>query len=425
MKRLSILEAFETVIGEQLTPINAKQFARAPVEQVRDLLEKLTPSYGIPVSQLIDDYFDPEGARTRFYFSIDPELLHSEYVNAEEIQRFAHVSGQFRNSLLYLERVALPDPFDFLFARPLADLISGTDEVNAFHGESDAMLEEAWSAAVTFLAAVAPLVRARIVSLVPYRWLSDFISADRHMLQSAFSSSDADDAVIVPHGPLEHVNIADAIKSISSENEREAIADVIAFCDLLSGMNLTPLARTETGRRALDVITALEVVALSGRVEATAAGILVQNQLPGVAGIPIEMIVSLRQDDEAFHAWRKSFSDVLTRANSLPFTNEAQYRADLAEAADDLLKPKIFEMDKSLTGSSVLRDLVKPNGLQIGVSGLVALVSHSPWGLLGAAGTPLIKYGVKALNKKIRRSARREATLRDLYAYLVTAPKTD
>ncbi|HEV2738704.1 MAG TPA: hypothetical protein VGU66_09010 [Candidatus Elarobacter sp.] len=422
MKRVSILEAFESIIGEQLTPANAKQFSQAPVEQVRDLLEKLTPYYGIPVSELIDDYFDPERVRTPFYFSIDPELLQSEYVNAAEIQRFAHVSGQFRNSLLYLERVALPDPFDFLFARPLADLIRGTDEVNAFYGESDGMLEEAWSAAVTFLAAVAPLIRARIVSLVPYRWLSDFTSVNRAMLQGALSTSDA---VIVPRGAFKHVNIADAIGSIGSEYEREAIADAIALYDLLTDMNLTPLARTETGRRALDVITALEGLALSGRVEAAAAGVLVQNQLPGVARIPIEMIVALRQDDEAFHAWRTSFSEVMARAQILPFTNEAQYRADLTEAADDLLKPKILGMDKSLNGSHVFRDLFKPSGLQIGVGGLVALVSHSPWGLLGVAGTALVKFGVSAVNKKIGRSARREATLRDLYAYVVTAPKAN
>jgi hypothetical protein len=424
LKPPSILEALETIVGENLTPAVAKRLAEAPAEQVRHLLHELIPYYGSPISQFLIDYSAAQGLRNPFYCSIDPELPEPQCVNEAEIQRFAHVAGQFRNSLLYLERVALPDPFDFLFTRPLSDLIRGSGEVKAFCDESDSFLEQGWGVAVSFLEAIAPLVRAHLVNLVPYRWLSAFNLFIRALQYNTLGEPFGKDAVIVTGDSLEPVNVGDAIGPIASNEERETIAVAITFYDLLSNMNLIPLARTDTGRRALEVMTALKRVILSGHVRGAATGVLVQNELPGVARIPIETIVALRLDDEAFQAWRTSFSEVMVRAQTLPFRTEAEYRANLIEAADDLLKPKIREIDKSLTGSRVLRDLVKPHGLQIGVGGVIALMTHNPVGLLGAASTALVKFGVDSVNKKVSRSTRRSQTLRDVYAYVVSTPSS-
>jgi hypothetical protein len=305
----------------------------------------------------------------------------------------------------------------------LADLIGDTDEVNAFYGESDVMLEKAWSEAIKFLLVVAPLIRAGLVVLVAYRWLSDFTSAGRIALQGAFGESFGEDAVMVPRGAFEHADVATAIERIGAGKAPQNVADAMALYELLSNTRLIPLARTEAGRQALQVVAALEGVAVRGQVETITTDVLVEHRLPGVESIPFESVVALRLDDEAFEAWRTSFRDVVLRANNLAFISEKQYRSDLAEAADDLLKPKIAALEKSLRGSSALRDLIRPNATLLGVGGLVAVVSHNAWGLVAASGTALIKFGVDVINKKLVRTPRNSETLRDLYAYLVTDAK--
>jgi hypothetical protein len=46
---VTILEAFESIIGEMLTPLSAERLAASPAHQVRHFLQQLTPHYGVPV----------------------------------------------------------------------------------------------------------------------------------------------------------------------------------------------------------------------------------------------------------------------------------------------------------------------------------------------------------------------------------------
>jgi hypothetical protein len=92
----------------------------------------------------------------------------------------------------------------------------------------------------------------------------------------------------------------------------------------------------------------------------------VSYNLPGVDSIPLETILALRADEEAFAKWRRGYAVAVETAAGKS-NDEFEFFREFKESSEETLRPLADEVKKKLTATKTLKDLVVPGAIACGL----------------------------------------------------------
>ena len=134
-------------------------------------------------------------------------------------------------------------------------------------------------------------------------------------------------------------------------------------------------------------------------------------RLPNAGEAPLDLLLSVRTNEEAFGEVRRAVGDVVGQVATSNPTDQKQFEKELAQALEDLLAPKIAALQKGMKSSFFEKALV-PGGLALGAGAVVlAVTQHFPPTALAAAALTPASYLADRLYKRYKRSGRRDGQI--------------
>jgi hypothetical protein len=274
---------------------------------------------------------------------------------------------QLKQQILFFPQITAVDPVaEVIWPAVQAALITQSmGETFGFNEEQLAKFTREMEFALRKLLVLQSFVDADAVYLVPRIYAFDYSSvqqATRIELQFLEDKSLA--GIRRFHGRLNEI----------ARQQKRPIDDVRLgveystihgqFCNRL---HLTPVA---TDPLAYDIIDALNM-AIPPMLSATRrehavchAGI--RFTLPAIDALPQETILKLRNHEEVFDKWRRRYGASIEVAAGKS-NDEAQFVGEFREASEDHLRPLVEEVQRKLTATQTLRDLVVPGAIASGL----------------------------------------------------------
>lgn len=141
------------------------------------------------------------------------------------------------------------------------------------------------------------------------------------------------------------------------------------------------------------------------------AHMLSRFRIPNAGSAPIELLLSVRQNEKVFGDVRRAVGDVVNQIASCNPQNQAQFELELQQSLDDLLTPKIEALQKS-TKSSFLEKAMIPGSMTLGAGAVVlAATQQFPPTAIAAAALAPAAYLADRLYKRYRASGRKDTRL--------------
>jgi hypothetical protein len=148
---------------------------------------------------------------------------------------------------------------------------------------------------------------------------------------------------------------------------------------------------------------------------------MLQYDVPGIEKASFERVVELRKNEDAFNEWRREFGKVLEKAQKENPEDEQQFEIEFKQAADDQLTPRVKELQKA-SSSSTLEKIFVPSSLSIGAGAAAfyaaGLAAFPPTAIAAAALAPA-GWVIDKLIRRFNKSGRKAAILREFYGYLL------
>jgi hypothetical protein len=306
-----------------------------------------------------------------------------------------------------------------MFSEPLREMVSGADEFNAFDGVSDGDIELAWTAAIDYIKDVQPLVTGGMAILLPYYLLQDrWHYTNKHSIAGEVVWEH--DSLRNPNTQLKVLTLPPRVRRLlHDETSREYLSHVLAQLDQTSATLLRPLAMARPTRDALEFAYGLNALLPETRLRAFAAAALLREDVPGVQSVPLDVVVALRRDEEAFHTWRRSFNEVIARAHTTDFQSEAQVRSEIRNAIEDILVPERRKLEKAVRASNVLSDLVVPSGVAVGIGGIIGAFSGSEWSVLSSGLSAAATFFLRYMHRRMSSADKSARRLHEFYGFIL------
>jgi hypothetical protein len=275
-------------------------------------------------------------------------------------------------SLLYADSVVEIDPFTF----PLSE--GGFLEEDV---EADAFRQHFYRSAC-LLADIRPLVEHGVVILAPDPGVERNTGRDTRLARDILGASD-----VGSRDEETHVRrLAAAIYGLRVAALTDA---TLAPDDPATWRDISRVLKAAPGRR---------------NVHAQVGAGLASVDLPFLAGIRAETILRIRQDEDAFAAWRAQLR-AATRILRYDVSEDA-FRKEAQEVLRDLLEPQAAEVRRAASRSAAVRKVLRSEPLTLGLGGLAAGGSALAAGLpltgalIGAAGGALGRVAVAAARRE-------------------------
>ena len=279
------------------------------------------------------------------------------------------------------------------------------DPVVSFTDEAETALRRGIREAFQLLAAFKPLIQSGDVTLVPSTFALDYTvvqDAARNDLKA-----------------LEQENLL----RLYGEHDRGIIGAVKVWCKVCEMCEYTPLA----GRDWVSKILAVEYQQAMRRlqrvagIDARVAQDLWQYRLPGVQQAPVNEIINLRRNHDAFAEWRNVLSGLLEQVRKeAPAPDPAQFEAEFKRTAEAQLTPKLQAIRSSIGQSQFLSKVLVPDSLTLGGGAITYMITQQPFtsAAVTSALAP-VSWIAEKMIKRFNRDGRQAAILRDFYGYLI------
>lgn len=415
----TVITLVESFLGEELTPATAARLTDAPIEHLEQLAaEHLIPFY---YDWLEKETESRQKDETPIYHCVDPYPKEESYSDGALLNRV-------KTLLLYFPtRVAVSDPLaDLLWPAATAAQIRGVlGDPPALMLSEEEPLKSRVGAALRFLADIKPLVANDQVRLLPATFGLDYeVIQDRAREEmDAFESLSVDLRAKYPSVGEGFIGAVKAWGWISASCDYTPVAGTHLVKDVL--------------RAEIDVQRALgkdPKRAGLPRVDLDVAATLWADGLPGVSQAPLDEIVRLRRNEEAFDEWRCDLRDVLRLVwESEPGTPQ-EFEVEFARAVEDRLKPRVEALKAKTKASSSLTTLLLPAALTVGgwVYAATLFPSAPPLVVAGVPVSAVVGTSTITLNwlgqhlfTRFKKSGRRAAQLRQFYGHFIEeTPKT-
>ena len=373
-----------TFTGDEFTVDVGARLADADIEHVAALVEHLARFYW--------DWLETEEAARADPAA--PDVFHCIEPYGPERSASENID-RYKALLLYFPHVAIPDPlgnalWPLITAGALFNEITLTDE-------SEPIFRARMRSAVTELAALAPLIDAGDVVMLPSTFALDYAKIQE--AARAFTRSYA--AAPLPDLPADHPTVG----------ATAAWANVCAACDF------TPLATSDDVERLMRRDIA-EFEHLAANAQVRTSNVLSRQRLTGIDRIPFTDVIRLRRDDEAFATWRRALEAVMERVHGERVEDERAFEREFRHAAEELLTPEIERMERALRGS-VFGDLVVPGGVAVAGGVITLALTHGFPAATLAAGP--LSYVGKLLYNRYGKAGRRAGLVRQFFGRLISS----
>jgi hypothetical protein len=451
MDAIGIVEEY---FGDELTVETAERIAVAPSDHIVPLVEKLDAYY----EQWFSEHTAPEQSHAEqggdsYFYCVEP-------FPPEEDGRA--IANRYKKYLLYFPRFAVPDPLADVFYPPLivAHALS-MFPYQAGRGTFlwDDRVQDDFRNAIRLLAEITPAVKQQDLRLVPNPYLlfdeqiqeaakseldglrngqygesyyrsieeavlnQDTIAAyERHLAQLKAAS------IGRAARPAEYLaSIKEVVARESKDTLRGAISWIVAEQIKLAGQicarfDYTAVAGDTATYAALtqDYMLADNVTLPAKKIHRIATD-LIRYDIPGIGNTDLRTVLKIRQNEDAFNAFRRDFGSLIDRVNHEQPRDQREFEKEFRQAADDILRPRIVDVNKTLSVSAVEKFLV-PAALSVGAG----WVAHS---FLGAPQFPVtagaaallgpVNWVSLKLNSRWNRGGRKAAALSDAYSMLL------
>jgi hypothetical protein len=395
---MNIIQLTEDYLGDELTAETATRFTEPdiPLEHLIGYLEKAAPYY----YDWLENAEKQAASETReIYHPLDP------YLPAETLDG---AIARYKALLLYFPAVTIEDPVAKAIwpACTMAEIMRVTEgePYIPLTDETEVALRRDIREAFKLLAAFRPLTQSGDVSLVP----SAFALFYTVVQEAARKELEA----------LERENLM----SLYGQGDNGIVGAVKVWCKVCEMCEYTPVA----GRDWVSKILSVEYQQAAGRLKPV-AGIdtrvtqdLWQYRLPGVEQAPVNEIISLRRNHDAFAEWRNALCGLLEQVRKeAPTPDPAQFETEFKRAAEAQLTPKLQAIRSSIGQSQVLSKMLVPGLLTLGGGVITYIITQQPFtaGAVTSALAPVSWIADKMI-KRYNREGRKEGILRDFYGYL-------
>jgi len=402
----TVISALEAFLGDELTSTTAARLADAPSDQ----LAKLASEYLIPY------YYDWLENETESRLNDETPIFHCVDPYPKKSYDDRALLNRVKALVLYFPRVAIPDPLaDVLWPAAIAAQLTGLlGDMPGALGQEGPMRRQ-MRLALHFLADIKPLVAHDDVRVFPATFALDHPAIhDRAREEmAAFRSLSAD------------------LRAKYPETDERLIGAVKAWGWVCAKCDYTPVAGAQwvkdVLRAEIDVQRSLHKRPERGglpRVDLSIAATLSADGLPGVSQAPLDDVVWLRRNEEAFEEWRRDLREVLRLVwESDPGTPQ-QFEVEFARAVEDRLTPRIAALKAKTGGSSALTKLLLPAALTIGGGVVTAALFPAASPLAAVAGSTVVGASTGAIGwlgeqliARFGKSGRRAARLRQFYGH--------
>jgi hypothetical protein len=184
-------------------------------------------------------------------------------------------------------------------------------------------------------------------------------------------------------------------------------------------LDLSPVAGSELMRTILQqeyLLQGARPVAQSVHATSTA---LARFEIPGIAAADLHTILSIRRHDTAFAEFRRNYARLMREALSQNPADQAQFEVEFRSAADDLLIPRIDELQKA-TRSSVLEKFLIPGAVSLGAAAIAYDITHTAAvSTLASAGLASGSWILDKLRKRYSSSGQKSRKLVEAYGLLM------
>ncbi len=401
---MNTLDIIRDYIGQELTTQYVERLATAPAEHITPLIQNLAPHYYDWLEHEETNQVDTQESR---YFCIDHFSSSAPWQQQLET---------FKKHLLYFPRFVIPDPLaSFLWPHITFAAMFGTVTINEEFRQNLRNV-------LLLLSELAPVVDDKDIFLMPTSFAKDY---------SAIQEGAGKDLQIIEGLESNYYEpLFQLIKSQSTDKEqirmledgvRMIVGSVQVCGQICAKLQLTPVAGDEFVREILkqDYARGLQYILAPNRTQ-RATQTLLQYEVPGAAKASFERIIALRKNEDAFHEWRREFGKVLDKAQEEGPADEKQFEVEFKDAAQDILSPRVKELEKA-TASSALEKIFVPASLSIGAGAAAVYVADIVFPPTAIAAASLAPAGwvLDKIIKRFNKSGRKATVLKEFYGYLL------
>jgi hypothetical protein len=396
---MNIIQLTEDYLGDELTAEVAIRVTEpdVPLEHLLGYLEKAAPYY---YDWLENEEKQAVSGTREIYHPLDP------YPRDEALDK---TIARYKALLLYFPAVTVADPvakaiWPTITMAQIAQSLEGEPAVS-FTDETETALRRGIREAFKLLAAFRPLIQSGDVTLVPSTFALDY--------------------TVVQEAGRNEIRALEQEKLIGLYGEQDVgtIGAVKVWCKVCEMCEYTPVA----GRDWVSKVLAVEYQQAVRRlqrvagIDARVAQDLWQYQLPGAQQAPVNEIISLRRNHDAFAEWRNVLCGLLEQVRKeAPAPDPAQFEAEFKRAAEAQLTPKLQAIRSSIGQSQVLSKMLVPGLLTLGGGVITYRITQQPFTTAAVTGALIpVSWIADKMIKRFNREGRQAGILRDFYGYLI------
>lgn len=148
---------------------------------------------------------------------------------------------------------------------------------------------------------------------------------------------------------------------------------------------------------------------------------LIRYDIPGIGDVDLGTILKIRENEDAFEAFRREFGGLMDRVHQEQPAEQQEFEREFRQAADDILRPRIDEVNKALQVPVIEKSLI-PAALSVGAGAMAHSflgVSAFPATATAAAFLAPANWVLLKLYGRWNRRGRKAAILRDAYSMLL------
>jgi len=403
---MSSLDIIENYIGVELTESSAKHFLGTLRSHVSRVIEEAAPSFMNWMENVEEDTFPPSRDR----------CLYIEALPTGKDWRGSldHV----RQLLLYAPNVAIPDPLAAMCRVPIKTALSDA-EISWDEPASVLITDKVVTEFVDGLILLSKLrkaIKRGHVVLFPAPFCISNENIQRAVNQELESvDREGEDSYYEPI-----LRFAAPCGS-DPDGAGAVVRRIKAYGQICARLQLTPTAGDVLVRKILHQdYRRCGGILKPADIAHSLCEALLQYEVP-IVNATFSDVLRIRENETIFCEWRKDFGDVIGQAYRSGTDDEQQFRTETRQRADELLLPKLEQLEAAAKGS-VLQGMFVPGSALFGVA---AATFYGP-GLSGFPSVPLAPSGpgplswlVQKVIRAYNKSGREITTLRELYTYML------
>jgi hypothetical protein len=157
--------------------------------------------------------------------------------------------------------------------------------------------------------------------------------------------------------------------------------------------------------------------------QAAGAGLLTRFELPGIGDVPMDQVLSIRDDESVFAEFRRVLGNILEQVDTAEPENPEQFSQELDQAFRDQLVPELNRVN-SVSKTSVLEKILIPGGASLGAGALV-LAAGVSFPLTAAAAVVMspVAFAAEALRRRYNKGGRQARSLASAYLTLTDSAR--